>query len=227
MPEELLVQELATIVWRKHRLIFAENTEITRGFELRAADSINDKAVEAWEVMRAGESGGGILRNRKNVFVMRQAIELLELFRETFAQTGFQRDQNPILRKLYGLDHDDGAPLGMFKCFLALSKIEAEEHESNGSPNPGYWKEMMLRVLDGEIERLKALESRQMDSEKEKVAIDLMAAPLRDGAMIDRITRYEAHLSREFNRTLANLERLQRIRLGQPVPPAIKVDVSS
>jgi len=34
-------------------------------------------------------------------------------------------------------------------------------------------------------------------------------------------------LSREFDRTLNQLERLQRIRKGQPVLPPIKVEVSS
>ena len=228
MPEELLVEELATIVWRKHRLIFAENTEIVRGVKLRAEDSISDKAMEAWDAARAGELGGGILRHRKNVFVTRNAIELLEVFREAFALVGFQKDKDPfILRKLYGLDHDNGAPWGVFKSFLALSKIAAEEQESNDCPKPGDWKERMLKILDAEIKRLRELASKQVENEKEKLAIELTVAPLRDEAMIERTTRYEAHLSREFNRTLANLERLQRIRLGQPLAPAIKIDLMS
>ncbi len=39
----------------------------------------------------------------------------------------------------------------------------------------------------------------------------------------DRLLRYEAHLSREFDKTLAQLERLQRMRLGQPVLPKLEV----
>jgi hypothetical protein len=35
----------------------------------------------------------------------------------------------------------------------------------------------------------------------------------------ERLFRYKAHLSREFDRTLAQLERLQRMRLGQPSNP--------
>ena len=41
------------------------------------------------------------------------------------------------------------------------------------------------------------------------------------------IQRYESNLLRDFDRTLSQLERLQRIRLGQPVPPPIKLDISS
>jgi hypothetical protein len=42
----------------------------------------------------------------------------------------------------------------------------------------------------------------------------------------ERLLRYETHLSREFDRTLSQLERLQRMRLGQTVPPPINVRLS-
>lgn len=43
---------------------------------------------------------------------------------------------------------------------------------------------------------------------------------------MDRILRYEASLERAFDRALAQLERLQRMRLGQPVAPPIKVNLT-
>jgi hypothetical protein len=42
---------------------------------------------------------------------------------------------------------------------------------------------------------------------------------------LDRIIRYEAHLNREYDRILSQLERLQRIRLGQPTPPTIRLEI--
>jgi hypothetical protein len=44
---------------------------------------------------------------------------------------------------------------------------------------------------------------------------------------MDSFVRYEAHLSREFDRTLNQLERAQRLRLGQPLLAPIKVDLST
>lgn len=44
---------------------------------------------------------------------------------------------------------------------------------------------------------------------------------------IDHLLRYEAALERAFDRALSQLERLRRMRLGQPVPPPIKLDISS
>jgi len=38
-----------------------------------------------------------------------------------------------------------------------------------------------------------------------------------DSHRLERLLRYEASLERAFDRTLSQLERLQRMRLGQPV----------
>ncbi len=43
---------------------------------------------------------------------------------------------------------------------------------------------------------------------------------------LDRLLRYEASLERSFDRTLSQLERLQRMRAGQAVPPELKVRLS-
>jgi hypothetical protein len=42
----------------------------------------------------------------------------------------------------------------------------------------------------------------------------------------DRLMRYETHLSREIDRILNRLERLQRMRKGQPLPAPIGVSIS-
>jgi hypothetical protein len=38
---------------------------------------------------------------------------------------------------------------------------------------------------------------------------------------------YEAHLGREFDRTLQQLERLRRLKKGQPTPAPIEVKLST
>jgi hypothetical protein len=48
-----------------------------------------------------------------------------------------------------------------------------------------------------------------------------------DSTVLNRFPRYETSIDRAFDRTLTQLERLQRMRLGQPVGPLIKVDISS
>lgn len=47
-----------------------------------------------------------------------------------------------------------------------------------------------------------------------------------DTQSLERLMRYEARLEQAFDRTLNQLERIQRMRKGQVVPPPLKVDVS-
>jgi hypothetical protein len=49
---------------------------------------------------------------------------------------------------------------------------------------------------------------------------------LPDDHSLDKITRYEAHLSRQMLQALHTLERLQAARGGQPVPPPAALDVT-
>jgi len=44
---------------------------------------------------------------------------------------------------------------------------------------------------------------------------------------LEKIMHYEAHLGREFDRTLQQIERLRRIRSGQPTQPPIEVKLST
>ena len=47
-----------------------------------------------------------------------------------------------------------------------------------------------------------------------------------DTPTLDRLLRYEASLDRSFDRALTQLERLQRMRLGQSVLPKLEVSHS-
>jgi hypothetical protein len=79
----------------------------------------------------------------------------------------------------------------------------------------------MLKILDEEIKRLDDLKERFVTRSIEKSELNKLANLVPPPAVSERLLRYETHLSREFDRTLSQLERLQRMRLGQPVliPP--------
>ena len=55
-------------------------------------------------------------------------------------------------------------------------------------------------------------------------AVNAAAATV-DHAALERLARYEAHLSREYDRTLDRLERLQRLRAGEAVPAPARLAV--
>jgi hypothetical protein len=55
----------------------------------------------------------------------------------------------------------------------------------------------------------------------------LYSSPKANQDALNLSSRYETTIDRAFDRTLTQLERIQRMRLGQPVSPPIKIDVSS
>jgi len=61
----------------------------------------------------------------------------------------------------------------------------------------------------------------------EKKKLSAIARNVPDSPQLDRLLRYEASLERAFDRTLSQLERLQRMRLGQSMPPSINLNVST
>ena len=52
------------------------------------------------------------------------------------------------------------------------------------------------------------------------------AAVLPSPEVLDKILRYETKLDRQIYRAMSQLERLQRIRRGEAVPPPISMEVA-
>ena len=88
-------------------------------------------------------------------------------------------------------------------------------------------REMALQWIDREIGRLDAI--REMYQKKETLELEALKASLAlpPREVLEKILRYETTISRQLYKAMAELERLQRLRRGEPVPPAINVEVSN
>jgi hypothetical protein len=70
------------------------------------------------------------------------------------------------------------------------------------------------------------LKKEQFEMEARRMEVEKLRLSVPEGPGLDKLLRYEAALARAFDRTLGQLERLQRMRLGQPVPPPVKLEVT-
>jgi hypothetical protein len=63
--------------------------------------------------------------------------------------------------------------------------------------------------------------------EREKLSLDAEARSfsMPSGDATDKLLRYEAHLDRQLYRAMDQLERLQRQRKGENVPPPLNVNL--
>ena len=94
-------------------------------------------------------------------------------------------------------------------------------------PKPAAWTAGVVRQLVRELaeadrkrrsEELSAEQARRLDEYRREHLVP-------DEATLEKVMRYEAHLSRQFHRDLHELQRLQSVRQGQRVPAPVAIDI--
>jgi hypothetical protein len=84
-----------------------------------------------------------------------------------------------------------------------------------------------LAFLGEMIEKLEHFDdmTKAIGQPHQQQRLEKVSANVPESARLDRLLKYSASLERDFDRTLNQLERLQRIRTGQPVPPQFNVNL--
>jgi len=77
----------------------------------------------------------------------------------------------------------------------------------------------MLARIDTEKNALLLRRAAVAQTEESARGITLNRLRLPDPASLQRIVQYESHIQRQLSRAYAQLERLQRLRAGDQVPP--------
>ena len=108
-------------------------------------------------------------------------------------------------------------------CATGAKLAETRDDQSGD----GMRRKFMVDMIDAQIGCLKEREKILEATDQQRMDYRSSAAVIPSQEASDRLMRFEAYSSRELDRTLSQLERLQRIRKGQPVLPPIKVEVSS
>ena len=198
MTERHLVEELAAIIWRKRRVLIAEAAKINEGLKNAAG---NMKSVMA---SAAPFHRGLANEHTRLVDLMDETPEqIAETQREAELDLEATRKASAILYK--------GGPNAYEKAVRALrqdsrdwwqSQIEEEEHPATAEGLACFIRES-LDPLCGRA----ALE--------ERYAPAIKAQALGEGLrphLLEKLNRYETHLDRKFERTLAMLLKLKELR---------------
>jgi hypothetical protein len=128
---------------------------------------------------------------------------------------------------MYGYETEGPQPHSWRQMSLILSKLVSKAVAKRGDcEDQPDTKEMILEAIGEEIMRLAELHDAAVKVEALRDRQSLAGPSVPPQAVSERLVRYEAHLSREIDRILNRLERLQRIRKGQPLPPQLDVKIS-
>jgi hypothetical protein len=102
-----------------------------------------------------------------------------------------------------------------------LSSPNTDENTENDELEK---KEFAIRLLDHRLEFLKSL----LDSATKNYDLlfdaQIRSLALPDERATDKVLRYQTHLDRQLYRAMDQLERLQRRRKGENVPPPLNVN---
>jgi len=228
--EEILVEKIAVSYWRLRRVLRCEVGEIRKELDsavLRSAYELVDRFNRDKKYLALDEHRQNMQRSSLGV---QHLIGVLDEVREECEKAGrLTEGARDRLFGIFGTD-DDALPTAcLFFQYMAEKgpELATEDPEHYGTvASPGECHQGLLKMLDDESERLKYL--KQCAEGKEQLETDAMAAslalPSKDA--MDRILRYQTTIERELYRAMNQLERMQRQRRGEPMPPAINIDLS-
>jgi len=85
--------------------------------------------------------------------------------------------------------------------------------------------DLVAAVIDNRLERISALERYTTEHESLGTDAEARSFSLPPAEVTDKLLRYEAHLDRQLYRAMDQLERLQRQRRGENVPPPLNINL--
>jgi len=94
--EGVLVENLATGLWRKRRLLIAEGAEIRKGTEFLICGYAKRQDSDATLLFELESLG--LVSGAENPIVLKKCLELLEILKESIEENGFdEKNDRPIL----------------------------------------------------------------------------------------------------------------------------------
>jgi hypothetical protein len=230
--EGVLVEKLATLMWRYRRMLIAERAEIKmeRKYNSHADNRralIREKAL-AIETCSYTPSHG-LLGEWENAECRKTAVELLKSLQLWISSRGFKLENDfPVMRRIFGeLGIIEAVGFYFQYANPENSSIRFERSPKNPpSSSEEAGKAKFVEYLQTKIDTHSRLLDLTEDCSKVREGIESVCAGVPEAARLDRILRYSASLERDFDRTLNQLERLQRMRRGQPAAPTLNVNFS-
>jgi hypothetical protein len=226
--EGILVEKLAVLSWRYRRLVVAEAAEIQKRSAFLEWDNKERRDDEASEGIVFTVHTVGLIKKKNNPLILEKCTGLLKELKDNIQSNGFDSDSDELtLTELYGdLEQHAETLLDTYRAWHATAECSDEERKQNGYASAEQCVKNFLKELENEIRNLARYKKAKAAIETEQMNLEVLRQSVPDSPEVERLLRYETTLERAFDRTLTQLERLQRMRLGQPVSAPIKLSLS-
>jgi hypothetical protein len=251
--EESLVQTIAMCWWRKARVIRAENGEIRKPLDTLAVDRAQRNSEKGNRDLASLESTLGLFSaenqadrpvlTRAGASALREAQRdldkshvglsfltlLLQTAKSEIASDGYISEENR--HKIYfAFCHwDYYFALACFLCGPPKEKKEERPSEKVADEQvvdeQTDKKDVIAAAIDDWLERISTLKRHATVRESLAADAEARSFSLPPADATDKLIRYEAHLDRQLYRAMDQLERLQRQRRGENVPPPLNINL--
>ena len=217
--EWLLVDQIVTAYWRLRRVLRAEAGEIALNVE---SGHWKRTRTDIWfESMKWGLFDDPARSMDNSAMGNRLMADQLKEVRVSVEKTG-QLTEAAIQKVIF-----HGKPYSLTRALDELRlKLESNPQGLDPSALVAWQKEQALVFIDHKWRIIswnqEICEEHERNAEQAHQAADVLPPP----TVLDKMMRYETKLERQIYRAMNQLERLQRQRLGEIIPPPLTVEVT-
>jgi len=206
--EQLLVERIATCAWRLRRVLKAENGEIRLSTDAGIVAHLRQRQRTGEVMARLGNPTGQWCSP-----AVRYHVDALKRLRER-VQTDGRLTVEALSVFSVAFENREIELTDRLKRFL--------EADGSGENNSQHGRDV-LAYLDEKIADFEEVCQHMAEEESREDLARLDAAILPSVEILDKLQRYETTLERQLYRAMNQLERLQRRRNGENVPPPFSV----
>jgi hypothetical protein len=225
--EEFFVEMIANIMLRLRRVYTAESAEIRRSREFLQWDKRQSQTGEAEEIgtSKPFVSDGGLIWKIRNPVILEHCLELLLELQREIEESGLKPERDTaILNTICGPNEHLRETL--HQSYLAyLTWAKKEKSRSQDVATIEDFKKYFLSRISKEIIRLQDYQKELASVESERMELEVLRRNVPRPEINEHLRKNEAALLKELERTINLLDRMQRLRRGQPVAPRIDVNL--
>ena len=201
MTERHLIEELASIIWRKRRVLLAEGAKINEGLKGSARNS--ESVVSSAVPFERGLSGKDIdLRD----LIELTSAEIAARQRDTLIDLQATRRASALLRS-GGANAYDKALRALIPDSRDWWQQYVEDQEYSATA------EGLAEFIQMHLEPL-CMNMEKEARHHEAIKVQMLGEGLQ-AFKLEKLNRYETHLDRKFERTLAMLLKLKELNSGR------------
>ena len=224
--EGMLVEKIAICYWRLRRALRSEIGEIRKDLD-RAQDEYFGALARHAAGAKYSDSWLFRFGLRDNSFGLSMLLEVLEEVRQEVATLGRLTGAGyGELVKYFG--QQEGSVANRCLSVAPAPPGEPSKTEPEGTAEtPKKLKKQILQFLDEERRKLEEMYSQAREKEHLELESKLAKLSLPSKEAVEKILRYETTIERQLYRAMNQLERFQRMRKGEFIPPPVNLEVSS